>query len=106
MTFTNNKQTEFIFGANNWVFGETDKPFNSLASQPNDQILKLAPFKVVGAYSFPHENTLELTVRYFESPHTDYYVCKANGDSISVEISNSRTQRKSIESYKGIINPN
>jgi CubicO group peptidase (beta-lactamase class C family) len=103
MTFTNNKQTEFIFGANNWAFGETDKPVNSLASQPNDQILKLAPFKVVGAYSFPDENSLELTVRYIESPHTDYYLCKANGDSISVEISNSRTQRKSVETYKGFM---
>lgn len=106
MTFTGDKQTEFILGANQWIHGETDKPVNNLAAQPNDQILKLAPFKVVGAYSFPDENSLELTVRYIESPHTDYYLCKTNGDSISVEISNSRTQRKSVESYNGTLNPN
>lgn len=103
MTFSGDKQTEFMLGANQWIKGETNKPVNTLAAQPNDQILKLAPFKVVGAYSFPDENTLELTVRYIESPHTDYYLCKASGDSISVEISNSRTQRKSVESYNGFI---
>ncbi|HPE77833.1 MAG TPA: serine hydrolase, partial [Draconibacterium sp.] len=101
MIFANNRQTEFVFGANNWVYSETNIPVNSLAAQPNDQILKLAPFKIVGAYSFPDENSIELTVRYIESPHTDYYLCKVNGDSISVEISNSRTQRKSVENYNG-----
>ena len=106
MIFANNRQTEFVFGANNWVYSETNIPVNSLAAQPNDQILKLAPFKIVGAYSFPDENSIELTVRYIESPHTDYYLCKVNGDSISVEISNSRTQRKSVENYKGVVNPN
>ncbi len=106
MTFANDKQTELILGANEWILGETNIPVNSLAAQPNDQILKLAPFKVAGAYSFPDENSLELMVRYIESPHTDYYLCKANGDSISVEISNSRTQRGNIETFKGVINPN
>lgn len=106
MNFANDKINEFTFGANEWIQGETNKPVNSLAAQPNDQILKLAPFKVVGAYSFPDENTLELTVRYIESPHTDYYLCKVDGDSISVEISNSRTQRKNPEIYKGVLNSN
>lgn len=104
MTFANDRQTEFILGANQWIQGETDKPVNNLVAQPNDQILKLAPFIVVGAYSFPDENSLELIVRYIESPHTDFYLCKAQGDSIFVEISNSRTQRKNIESYDGVLN--
>jgi hypothetical protein len=106
MTFTGDKQTELNLGANQWMQGETNIPVNTLAAQPNDQILKLAPFKVVGAYSFPDENSLELTVRYIESPHTDFYLCKVKGDSISVEISNSRTQRKSVENYNGTLNPN
>ncbi len=104
MSFVNDKQTEFMFGANQWIQGETDKPGNNLVTQPNDQILKLAPFKVVGAYSFPDENSLELTLRYIESPHTDFYLCNAKGDSIFVEISNSRTQRKNVETYKGVLN--
>jgi hypothetical protein len=79
---------------------------NSLTTQPNDQIFKLAPFKVVGAYSFPDESSLELAVRYIESPHTDFYLCKTTGDSISIEISNSRTQRKSKEIYKGVPDSN
>ena len=106
MTFANDKQTEFLCGANQWIQGETDKPVNNLAAQPNDQILKLAPFKVVGAYNFPDENSLELTVRYIESPHTDFYLCKTKGDSIFIEITNSRTQRKNVENYKGVIDSN
>jgi len=106
MNFANDKIYNFNFGANEWIHGETNKPVNSLTTHPNDQILKLAPFKVVGAYSFPNENSLELAVRYIESPHTDFYLCKTSGDSIYVEISNSRTQRKSIEIYMGILKSN
>lgn len=106
MNFSNGLKHKFVLGANQWIPGETNKPVNNLAAQPNDQILLLAPFKVVGAFCTPAENSLELVVRYIESPHTDFYLCKTEGDSISVEISNSRTQRKSTEIYKGVLKSN
>lgn len=105
MNFSNGLKHEFLLGANQWIKGETNKPVNNLAAQPNDQILLLAPFKVAGAFYTPDENSLELVVRYIESPHTDFYLCKIAGDSISVEISSSRTQRANPEIYSGGIMP-
>jgi len=101
LTLANNAKNEFTFGTNEWVLGETDKPVNNLVTQPNDQILKLAPFKVAGACYFPNDSTLELRLRNIESPHTDFFSCKIEGDSITLETSNSRTQRKDPVIYKG-----
>ena len=59
----------------------------------------MAPFKVTGAYGSPEKNSLDLMLRYIESPHTDFYLCRISGDSFRVETSNSRAQRKNVESY-------
>ncbi len=103
ITFADNKTLDFSFGANQWTGGETNKPANNLVTQPNDQILKLAPFKIAGAYSCINDNTIELVVRYTESPHTDFYLFETKGDSIFLEMSNSINQRSRVEKYKGAL---
>lgn len=95
-------QVETIqFGAGKWVLGETNIPVTSLLPQQNDNFLKLAPFKVAGAFSCPDENSLELTLRYIESPHTEYYLFKIDGEKVSLERSNSRTNRMDKKTIEG-----
>lgn len=91
------------FGAGKWVLGETNIPVTSLLPLPNDNILKLAPFKVAGAFNCPDENSLELTLRYIESPHTEYYLFKTDGEKVSLERSNSRTNRMNKTIFEGIL---
>ena len=91
------------FGLGQWVLGETNIPVTSLLPLPNDNILKLAPFKVAGAFSCPDENSLELTLRYIESPHTEYYLFKTEGEKVSLERSNSRTNRMDKTIFEGIL---
>jgi len=91
------------FGAGKWILGETNIPVTSLLPLPNDNFLKLAPFKVAGAFSCPDENSMELTLRYIESPHTEYYLFKTDGDKVSLERSNSRTNRMDKTVFEGTI---
>lgn len=105
LAFAEEKIFEFNFGANQWIPGETNKPVNYLLAKETDQILDLAPFKTVGAFSCINDSTLDLSLKYTESPHTDFYNCKVKGDSIFVETNNSRTQRKNTDSYKGVLKP-
>jgi hypothetical protein len=101
--FADGLQDTFRFGANKWISSVTNKPVNSLTNSANSGIAKMAPFKVTGAYGSPEKNSLDLMLRYIESPHTDFYLCRISGDSIRVETSNSRAQRKNVESFTGII---
>ncbi len=99
--FSDDNSETLSFGGNEWITGETNIPVTSLLPQKNSNILKLAPFKVAGAFSCSGENSLELTLRYIESPHTEFYLFKTNGNKISLERSNSRTNRSEIQTFEG-----
>lgn len=58
------------FGSGKWALGETRKHGPYLLSNAKAKFEGLPPFKVAGAYSWKDNNTLELTLRYIESPHT------------------------------------
>ncbi len=103
MSFSNGNEATFKFGANQWIQDETNKPYNALAVESDELFLKFAPYKIAGAYGSPEENSIELVLRYIESPHTDFFLCKAEGDNLTVEFSNSRTQRKAVQSFVGEI---
>jgi len=102
--FSSKGNSEIInFGSGKWALGETNIPVTSLLPLPNDNILKLAPFKIAGAFSCPDENSLELSLRYIESPHTEYYLFKTDGEKVSLERSNSRTNRMDKTVLEGSI---
>jgi len=44
---------------------------------------------VAGSYSWKDDHTLELIIRYIESPHTQTILCHFNGDEMTAEIHNS-----------------
>ena len=49
----------------------------------------LPPFKVVGSYSWVDENTLELVLRYIESPHSERLIFSFDNNNVTVEMQNS-----------------
>jgi hypothetical protein len=44
---------------------------------------------VAGSYSWKDDHTLELIIRYIESPHTMTILCHFGGDEMTAEIHNS-----------------
>ncbi len=76
------------FGRGKWRIGTTARrgpsPGASRARIPGRPI-----FQVAGSYSWKDDHTLELIIRYIESPHTQIILCHFNGDVMTGEIRNS-----------------
>ena len=61
----------------------------SLTAGAQNRLAGFTAFKVAGAYTWQSENTLVLSIRYIESPHTDYIYCRFDGNEVSVYHQNS-----------------
>ena len=79
----------FSFGDGQWTRGTTSRPGPTLTSRAVNDQAGLAPFQVAGSYHWVDENTLELVLRYIESPHKETMVCHFDGDNVRVEDSYS-----------------
>jgi len=80
------------FSSTKWEKGETKMHGPYLL--PNAKFAGLPPFKVEGNYTWKDDNTLELTLRYVESPHSEKIICNFNKDKISVDFKNSINQKQ------------
>jgi CubicO group peptidase (beta-lactamase class C family) len=79
---------KIAFGSGKWAIGETDRRGPAIssftASIPGRPLSRVA-----GSYSWIDGNTLQLVLRYIESPHTQTILCHFDGNGLSAEISNS-----------------
>jgi hypothetical protein len=95
--FTFGKYT-FAFGAGKWEYGET------LRRDPAVLVSKSmfkGKTKVAGCYQWMDDNTLELKLRYIESPHTETFTIKFTGKNIDVKIRKSTSGNDEAESFHG-----
>jgi len=58
---------------------------------------------VAGSYGWKDENTLELVLRYIESPHTETITCKFDKKNISLDFRYSNMPGNVQPEIKGII---
>jgi len=88
----NNNTFNLAFGAGEWEKGETTKTGPNLVSTERVNFLGDFPVKVAGSYLWKDDNTLELILRYIESPHTETITCKFDGKKVEADIraSNNR----------------
>ena len=87
-------------GAGKWVNGETMFPSPNVAGP---QIAALAPFRVAGSYDWKDEHTLEIVLRYIESPHTETMICHIDGNKLSIEDQNSFQYGKGAVTIRGTV---
>lgn len=99
----NNKVYQLRFGAGMWQMGETTRRGPYLVAGAKASYVGLPPLKVAGAYSWKDEHTVELTLRYIESPHTEKMICHVDGSNISIEIENSFDYGKKKLQLKGVV---
>ncbi len=77
------------FGSSQWAAAETEKEGPYLVAAAKARGVGLPPAKVMGAYQWLNENTLQLVLRYIESPHTETITCQFEGNNLSAETRNS-----------------
>jgi hypothetical protein len=90
------------FGNGMWQAGETTMHGPSLVATAKASFVGLPPLKIDGAYTWTDENTLELVLRYIESPHTEKMICHFEEKNIFLVIENSFEYGKKKMQLKGV----
>jgi hypothetical protein len=94
---------QVTFGAGKWIGGETTKPGPDLFRNARSHMAGLPPNRVLGCYCWKDPNTVELVLRYIESPHSEKLTCKLDQDKILVDIWQSNTPMEKRQMMKGEI---
>jgi CubicO group peptidase (beta-lactamase class C family) len=77
------------FSSFDWEKGRTNRPGPYLLEKAKANRKGLAPYAIAGQYYWKDANTLELTLRYIESPHTEKIHCHFDQNQIAVSFDNS-----------------
>jgi CubicO group peptidase (beta-lactamase class C family) len=76
----------FSLGSGRWITGETSLHGPNLLLLAKAHFVGLPPAKVAGSFGWKDENTLELVLRYIESPHTETITCNFDKNNVSVDF--------------------
>ena len=90
------------FGPGQWITGETTLRGPNLLLLAKAHFVGLPPARIAGSYSWKDENTLELVLRYIESPHTETISCKLDNNKISVNFLYSNEPNNVHPEIKGV----
>ncbi len=98
---TGGKAYEFPLGNGYWGYSETSKPGPNLLLGAIHHFAGLPPAKVAGAFTWPDDKTLEITVRYIESPHREIYQFSFDGSTLNGNLRFSHMFNKAKWEFKG-----
>lgn len=80
---------QLSFTAGEWQTGETNMPGPSLVANNIENNAMIFPTKIAGSYTWKDANTLQLVLRYIESPHTETFTCHFLGKQLSMDVEKS-----------------
>ena len=83
------KEYTFTLGSEGWIINRTDRPGPTLISPGKGYSPYLPPVEVAGMYRWREQDNLELTLRYIESPHTEFMNFAFTGDSVTFSTRSS-----------------
>lgn len=99
----NSKPYDFSFGAGHWSKGETTVPGPNLLLQAKGHLASITSELIAGNFSWKDVNTLELVLRYVESPHSEDVVCTFDKDNVQISLHNSNQPPDVMAELKGSI---
>ncbi len=83
------EEHDFEFGSGEWILGKTERKGPNLLYFAQNQLEGLSPFKTAGSYRWKDDNTLELHLKYIESPHTEIISITFDGEKAEIKFENS-----------------
>ncbi len=95
---------DFMFSPTTWMERETMRHGPSLTARAKASLTGLAPFKVAGNYTWKDDKTLELALRYIESPNDEKFVFTFQESTVSIEHSTNFNFYQNKISLKGKVN--
>jgi CubicO group peptidase (beta-lactamase class C family) len=94
---------QLAFGAGKWLIDETAKRGPNLVSSEKVSFTRMDKVKVAGSFRWQDRNTLELVIRYIESPHTETMICKFDGKKLELNDLTSNNPGTNAPVLKGKI---
>lgn len=76
----------FNLSSGKWQPGQTQLPGPGLTAGAREDFSLLLPYKVDCSYGWNDDKTLQLKLRYIESPHTETITCHFNGDKLNADV--------------------
>ncbi|MDN3548589.1 serine hydrolase domain-containing protein [Mucilaginibacter aquaedulcis] len=89
------------FETGKWLPGKTDMQGPGLVSAAREDFSLLVPYKVEGSYAWNDSQTLQLKLRYIESPHTETITCHFNNQQLTADVEYSFTYGKNKVALQG-----
>ncbi|HEY6974662.1 MAG TPA: serine hydrolase [Chitinophagaceae bacterium] len=80
---------KIAFGSGKWESGETNMPGPALTAGMIENNSMIYPAKITGSYTWKDANTLELVLRYIETPHTEIFTCHFDNNKLTIEVARS-----------------
>jgi hypothetical protein len=78
------------FGAGKWKTGETNMPAPAITTGMIANTRVIYPAKIAASYTWKDANTLQLVLRYIETPHTETFTCNFNGNNkLTMDVAKS-----------------
>ncbi|CAM4296637.1 class C beta-lactamase-related serine hydrolase [Cytophagaceae bacterium 50C-KIRBA] len=94
-----NKQQKHLIpvGHGTWAETSTEMPGPYLLRAAKANLEGQSPFKVASSYRWIGQNTLEITLRFYESPHHWVWTCQLDHGQFKMEIKNSFDRLNTIK---------
>ncbi len=80
---------KLTFGANKWIIGETSRRGPNLLLGAKAHFKGLPAPIVAGNYAWKDSASVQLVLRYIESPHREIFRCTFNQDQVELSIAHS-----------------
>jgi predicted glycoside hydrolase/deacetylase ChbG (UPF0249 family) len=93
------------FGNGTWVENTTTKFGPYLVARARGNRIGQSPFKTANSYTWLDDKTLELTLKYVESPHTETIVCAFEGDYVTLDFQNIFNKNAARTLIKAVVSP-
>jgi len=100
---TDTSSYQFNFGAGQWITGETTLHGPNLLLSAKAHFSGLPPSKIAGSYGWKDNNTVNLVLRYIESPHTETITCKFDSSTVYLSFGNSNEPNNIQPELKGVV---
>jgi CubicO group peptidase (beta-lactamase class C family)/predicted glycoside hydrolase/deacetylase ChbG (UPF0249 family) len=102
---TDSAMYQFRLGSATWEVGETTKLGPYLVSGAQGNRRGLPPFKIAGRYGWVNGHTLDITLRYIDSEHTETIRCSFVNDEVRVDFINRFNRNTDRPLRRGIVKP-
>ena len=91
------------FGNGKWTENITTKFGPYLVAAARGNRVGQSPFKTANSYTWLDDKTLELTLKYIESPHTETIICAFDGEYVTLDFQNIFNKNAERNIIKGVV---